>query len=79
MKKLPFYNAFWKEVFSLKAGVLIAINSYKERFSKLIAWVKSYVLGKCTTVIVVNWEKKSQIIKVKKFRKGHNFVYISNH
>jgi hypothetical protein len=49
-QKITFHNdAFWKVYFTLKVGVLIALNSKPQRFSKLVVWVISYVLGKCTT------------------------------
>jgi hypothetical protein len=38
------------------------------RFSKLVVRVLSYVPGKCTTVIVVNWAKIGRIMKDRKFR-----------
>jgi hypothetical protein len=50
--------------------VLIALSSRQYRFSKLVVWVISYVLGKCTTatVIVVNWAEISRSMTDRKFR-----------
>jgi hypothetical protein len=54
-EKMTFFNdASWKVYFSPKVGVLIALNSKPQRFSKLVVRVLSYVPGNCTRVIVVN-------------------------
>jgi hypothetical protein len=63
-----FNDASWKVYFSPKVGVLIALNSKPQRFSKLVVGVLSYVPGKCTTVIVVNWAKIGRSMKDRKFR-----------
>jgi hypothetical protein len=47
--------------------VLIALNSTPKRFSKLVVWVISYVPGKCTTVIVVNWAEIGHSMTDRKF------------
>jgi hypothetical protein len=68
-EKMTFFNfASWKVYFSPKVGVLIALNSKPLRFSKLVVRVLSYVPGKCTTVIVVNWAKIGRSMKDRKFR-----------
>jgi hypothetical protein len=36
--------------------------------SKLVVWVRSYVPGKCTTVIVVNWAEIGRSMTDRKFR-----------
>jgi hypothetical protein len=68
-EKMIFFNdASWKVYFSAKAGVLIALNSKPQRFSKLVVRVLRYVPGKCTKVIVVNWAKMGRSMKDRKFR-----------
>ena len=68
-EKITIFNdASWKVYFSAKVGVLIALNSKPQRFSKLVVRVFSYVPGKCTTVIVVNWAKIGRSMKDRKFR-----------
>jgi hypothetical protein len=58
-----FNDVFWKVYFKVKVGVLIALNSKPQRFSKLVVRVLSYVPGKCTTVIVVNCVKIGRSMK----------------
>jgi hypothetical protein len=68
-QKITFSNdAFWKIYFTLKIRVLIALNSKPQRFSKLVVWVISYVPGKCTTVIVVNWNEMGRSMTDRRFR-----------
>jgi hypothetical protein len=68
-EKMTFFNdASWKVDLSPKVGVLIALNSNPLRFSKLVARVLSYVPGKCTTVIVVNWAEIGHSMKYRKLR-----------
>jgi hypothetical protein len=68
-EKMTFFNdASWKVYFSAKVGVLIVLNSKPSRFSKLVVRVLSYVPGKCTTLIVVNWAKIGRSMKDRKFR-----------
>jgi hypothetical protein len=66
-KMTIFNDASWKVYLSPKVGVLIAVNSKPLRFSKLVVWVLSYVPGKCTTVIVVNWAQIGRSMKDRKF------------
>ena len=71
---MTFFNdAFWTAYFVPKVGDLIALNSKPYRFSKLVDWVKSYVPGKCSTVItllhVVNWDEIGRSMKDRKFMK----------
>jgi hypothetical protein len=48
-EEMRFFNyASWKVIFTPKVGVLIALNSKPQFFSKLVDWVISYVAGKCT-------------------------------
>jgi hypothetical protein len=68
-EKMTFFNdASWKVYFKPKVGVLIALNSKTAIFSKLVDRVLSYVPGKCTTVIVVNWDEIGRSMKDQKFR-----------
>jgi hypothetical protein len=66
--KITFFNkALLKVIFTPKVGVLIALNSKAQRFSKLVDWVIRYVPGKCTTVIVVNRAEIGPSMTVRKF------------
>jgi hypothetical protein len=68
-EKMTFLNdALLKSYLIGKVLVLIALNSKPKRFSKLFVWVISYVPGKSTTVIVVNWAKIGRSMKDRKFR-----------
>jgi hypothetical protein len=73
-EKMTFFNdAFWKVSFTPKVGGLIALSSKPQRFSKLVVWVISYLPGKCTTVIVVNWAEIGRSMTDRKFRVQSSF------
>jgi hypothetical protein len=67
-KMTIFNDASWKVVFLPKVGVLNALNSKPQRFSKLVVRVLIYVPGMCNTVIVVNWAEIGRSMKDRKFR-----------
>jgi hypothetical protein len=62
-EKMTFLNdGCWKVYSTPKVGVLIALSSKPQIFSKLVVWVMSYVPGKCNTVISVNWSEIGRIV-----------------
>jgi hypothetical protein len=58
---------FFKVLFIPKVEGFIAMNSNPLRISKLVDCLISYVPGKWTTVIVVNWAKIGRSMTARKF------------